>query len=358
MEGKEVTYQSFLSLTSKPVREPLFPPTKFMGSKQNLLPFIFNHLDKLEYETVLDAFAGSGCVAYEFKRRNKSVTTNDFLHFSCVISKAVIENSKTRIDDETFAKLLRLREDAPQFVRNTYRDLFFTYEECFFLDSLWANILEIQNQYQRYLATAAACRACQKKRPRGIFTFTGRKSWDRRLDLRMSIQEQFANAVRLFNDAVFDNGKENRAYWSDIMNFKGDDFDLVYLDPPYWSPFSDNDYVRRYHFIEGYSRYWKNLTIDMNTKARKFKSYESVFSKRESATKALAELFDRYSSSIIAVSYSSNGYPTKQELLLMLQKVKRRVEVYEADYQYSFANQGSKRGNIRNMVKEYLFIGV
>ena len=353
-----MAYQSFLSLTPKSVREPLFPPTKFMGSKQAILRFMFSHLDKLEYETVLDAFSGSNCVAYEFKRKGKSVTTNDFLHFSYVLSKAVIENNNARIDDEAFSKLLRIRNDAPRFVRDTYSYLFFTYAECYFLDSLWANIQEIKAQYLRYLAIAAACRACQKKRPRGIFTFTGRKSWDGRRDLKLSIQAQFANAIRLFNDAIFDNGKEHRANWSDIMSFKDNDFDLVYLDPPYWTPYSDNDYVRRYHFIEGYSRYWENLTVDMNTKTRKFRSYESVFSRRESATKALAELFDRYSSSIIAVSYSSNGYPTKEELLAMLRKVKKHVEVYEADYRYSFANQGNRVGKIKNKVKEYLFIGM
>ena len=27
--------------------------------------------------------------------------------------------------------------------------------------------------------------------------------------------------------------------------------DLVYLDPPYYTPLSDNDYLRRYHFVEG-----------------------------------------------------------------------------------------------------------
>lgn len=329
-----------------------------MGSKQNLLPFIFSHLDKLKYETVLDAFSGSCCVAYEFKRRNKTVTTNDFLHFSYVISKAVIENNLTRIDDETFSELIRPREDAPQFVRRNFSDLFFTYEECHFLDSLWKNMQELQDKYQRYLALAAACKACQKKRPRGIFTVIGKKGWDKRRDLKMTIQDQFANAVRLFNDAVFDNGKLHRASLGDMMRFKDSDFDLVYLDPPYWSPFSDNDYVRRYHFVEGYSRYWDGLSIDMNTKCRKFKSYDSVFSKRESATKALAELFNRYRHCIIAVSYSSNGYPGREELLSMLKEVKKHVDVYEADYQYSFANQGIKTGKIRNRVKEYLFVGV
>lgn len=329
-----------------------------MGSKQTLLPFIFSNLDRLKYETVLDAFSGSGCVAYEFKRKGKAVTANDFLHFSYVISKAVIENNETRIDDETFSRLLRPRNDAPRFVRDTYSGLFFNPEECHFLDSLWMNIQEIKDKSMKYLAIASACRACQKKRPRGIFTFTGRKGWDGRLDLRLSIQDQFARAIRLFNDAVFDNGKEHKANWGDIMDFEDDDFDLVYLDPPYWSPFSDNDYVCRYHFIEGYSLYWENLPVDINTKTRKFKSYESVFSERESAKKALTELFNRYSGSIIAVSYSSNGYPTKDELLEMLQDVKKKVKVYETDYRYSFGNHGHKVGKVRDRVREYLFVGI
>lgn len=326
-----------------------------MGSKQNLLPFVFSHLDKLKYETVLDAFSGSCCVAYEFKRRNKTVTTNDFLHFSYIISKAVIENNSTRIDDDTFSRLTRSREDAPQFIRRNYNDLFFNYEECCFLDSLWKNMQELDDEYKKSSAIAAACRACQKKRPRGIFTVIGQKGWDGRRDLKLSIQEQFANAVRVFNDAIFDNGKKNRAVWGDIMNLEEKDFDLVYLDPPYWSPLSDNDYVRRYHFIEGYSLYWKNLKVDMRTKSRKFKSYKSDFSKRNSAIEAFKKLFDRYSNSIITVSYSSNGCPTKEELVSMLQDVKSKVEVFEADYCYSFANQADK--NRKNRVKEYLFIG-
>jgi len=329
-----------------------------MGSKQALLPFIFKHLESLRYETVLDAFSGSCCVSYEFKRRGKAVVANDFLHCSYVTARALIENNGVKIDDHTLSELMTPRDDAPTKVTDTYSNLFFTESECRFLDSLWANIQDLKDEYQRYIALAAACRACQKKRPRGIFTFTGRKSWDNRRDLKLSFQEQFANAVRLFNDAVFDNGRKNKASWSDIMQFDETSFDLVYLDPPYWSPLSDNDYVRRYHFIEGYSRYWQSLEIDMTTKARKFKSYPSVFSERETATRALAKLFERYSNSIIAISYSSNGYPTKPELHSMLRSVKRDVEVFETDYRYSFGNQGHKKGKIKNRVREYLFVGM
>lgn len=335
-----------------------FPSTKFMGSKQRLIPFIFGVLDRLEYQTVLDAFSGSCCIAYEFKKRGKTVTTNDFLHFSYLRSKALIENNQFEISKGTVSELTTFRHDAPSIVRDNYTGIFFPYEECFLLDSLWVNIQELlENPYLKALAVSAACRASQKKRPRGIFSFTGRKSWDGRKDLRMSMRTQFERAIEEFNTAVFDSGGCHEAKWGDIMSLEDNDFDLVYLDPPYWSPLSDNDYVRRYHFMEGFSLYWKGLTIDRNTKVRKFKSYESAFSDLETTKEALMHLFERYSDSIIALSYSSNGFPTKEELCSMLSSVKSDVEIYEEEYRYSFGNQGDKVGELKNDVQEYLLVG-
>ncbi|HAL91608.1 MAG TPA: hypothetical protein DCM68_01110, partial [Verrucomicrobia bacterium] len=39
-----------------------FPETKYMGSKQRLLPFILKHISSLKFRSFLDAFSGSGCV--------------------------------------------------------------------------------------------------------------------------------------------------------------------------------------------------------------------------------------------------------------------------------------------------------
>ena len=36
--------------------------------------------------------------------------------------------------------------------------------------------------------------------------------------------------------------------------------DLVYLDPPYAPPRDDNDYLKRYWFLEGLATYWDNGT--------------------------------------------------------------------------------------------------
>lgn len=113
----------------------------------------------------------------------------------------------------------------------------------------------------------------------------------------------------------------------------------------------------RYHFVEGFSRNWKNLEIQENTKTKKFKSFKSPFATKDKTYSAFEELFSKYRKSIIAVSYSSNSLPTKEELTQILKKYKDNVEVHEINLTYSFGNQNHKIGNGNNRVKECSFIG-
>ena len=57
------------------------------------------------------------------------------------------------------------------------------------------------------------------------------------------------------------------------------------------------------------------------------------------------------------MSYSSNSQPTLDEMVAIMTKHKRHVEVVPVDYRYSFGNQGHKVGDNNNAVQEYLFVG-
>ena len=94
-----------------------------------------------------------------------------------------------------------------------------------------------------------------------IFTYTGHRYDDGRKDLQKSLSQQFLEAVEAVNNAVFDNHKTNKSVNGDAMALEVEKPDLVYIDPPYYSPLSDNEYVRRYHFIEGLARDWKGVEI-------------------------------------------------------------------------------------------------
>ena len=159
------------------------------------------------------------------------------------------------------------------------------------IDILRTNIAVIRDPYKHAIAMTALIRACTKKRPRGIFTYTGERYNDGRRDLQKTLVQQFLEAVEAVNNAVFDNGKQNRARHSDAMELRIEQPDLVYIDPPYYSPLSDNEYVRRYHFVEGLARDWQGVEIQEHTLTKKFKSYPTPFSTRNGAADAFDRLF-------------------------------------------------------------------
>lgn len=335
---------------------PEFPETKYMGSKQRLLPFILKNLAPLKCESFLDAFSGSGCVGYALKKTGARVIANDFLTFCFHTARATIENNATVLNEDDTGKLLKTAKDAPTFVRDTYKDLFFDEADCAFLDNLWANVRELESPLKVSLALAAASRACMKKRPRGMFTFTGRKGWDGRIDLKLSMREQFLIAVSALNNAVFSNGMQNEARNEDVFALPPDIADVVYIDTPYVSPFSDCDYTRRYHFVEGYCRYWEGCEIMPKTSTKKMRSYDTAFSTKGRAHAAFQRLFHHFKNSTLAVSYSSNCIPSKSEMIKLLKEVKTTVDVYESAHRYHHGNQAHKVGDNKNQVTEYLFV--
>lgn len=345
-----------LSLGITEQSSPQLPDTKYMGSKQALLPFIFKCLEGLDYDRVLDPFSGSGCVSYAFKKLGKETHANDFLHFCFHTAKAVVENNTTPLNNADLTFLLRKNPRSRLFVQNTFANLYFSLKDNVFLDNLWANISELRNPFKKSLAIAAISRACMKKRPRGIFTFVGRKGWDGRRDLKLTLEDQFIAACKAFNNSIFDNGKRNKAFNSDVFSLDANDYDLVYIDTPYVSPYSDCDYVRRYHFVEGYSKYWNGVEISKESLTKKFKSYPTEFSTQRKAEDAFLKLFDHFRNSILVVSYSSNSVPTKKTMTQLLRTFKREVICHEIDYRYCFGNHSHKVGNNRNNVLEYLFI--
>lgn len=333
-----------------------YPPTKFMGSKRKLLKHIWNVASQFTCDSVLDLFSGSGVVGYMFKAQKKQVFANDYLGMAASFSTALIENNDICLTDTEVARLLKPNLNADDFVSKTFKGLYYTDEENTMIDSIRANIKRMRNRYKRSIAMSALIRACLKKRPRGIFTYTGFRYDDGRKDLKMSFEEQFRSAVDVINGAVFNNGKENRSRRGDSMtvNWKPD---LVYIDPPYYSLFSDNEYVRRYHFVEGLALYWKGVEIQWQTKTKKFKNYPTPFSSRLGANDAFDKLFHKFRDSLLIVSYSSNSLPTLNELVAIMARHKSKVEVVSIDHRYSFGNQGHKINNNNNGVQEYLFVG-
>jgi DNA adenine methylase len=334
-----------------------YPNTRYMGSKRKVLQFLNDVISDLEFETCLDAFSGSGVVSYYFKRKGKKVYSNDFMRFPYMYTLATIENESTKLLDSEVDMLLNSAESHNQFIKETFGGLYFSDADNVFLDKIRNNINHLSSEYTQAIALSALVRSCLKKRPRGIFTYVGDKYNDGRLDLQKSMEEHFLENIDLFNNAVFSNGQQNMAYNRDVFELDVTP-DLVYLDPPYFSKSSDNDYSRRYHFVEGLVRNWEGLEIQNETKTKKFKRLNSSFDTKIGTYAAFEAIFKRYQDSIIVVSYSSNSLPSKDEMIAMMKKHKKEVRIYEMDYLYSFGNQSSKVGDNANRVQEFIFVGI
>lgn len=350
--------QTLQHLEPKPLPSQVsaYPPTRFMGSKSKLLSEIWSVVSQFNVDTVVDLFSGSGVVGYMLKAQGKAVVSNDYMAMSATFTKAMIENNSVTLPLEEAKELLVEHKESDHFVATTFKGLYYSDEENDLIDILRTNIAAIRDQYKQAIAMTSLIRACLKKRPRGIFTYTGHRYDDGRQDLKKSFAQQFLESVDAVNKSIFDNGKPNLSKHGDAMDLKVENADLVYIDPPYYSPLSDNEYVRRYHFVEGLARDWKGVEIQEHTQTKKFKSYPTPFSTRKGAADAFDKLFKKFANSILVVSYSSNSQPTQDEMVAMMAKYKEHVEVIPIDYKYSFGNQGDAKTH-RNTVQEYLFVG-
>ena len=339
-----------------PLRVTEYPEFRYMGSKHKLLPWIHDVLRTIDFQTAADPFVGSGCVSYLMKSMGKQVKASDFLNFPAVIAEATVANQRYRLDDSVIERLLTPVLSGPNFITSTFTGVFYNIEDLRFLDSISARIDEIQNRYLRAMALAALIRSCLKKQPRGVFTVSGNLAHydDGRRDLRLSLRDHFLEQTKIFNELVFHNGQPNAVRQSDVFDLYPQGIDLAYLDPPYVPRSDDNCYVKRYHFLEGLSCYWRGLRIMKDTKVRKIEKKITPFGYRRTALNAFDRLFRLFQDSIIVLSYSSNGYPDLPELEALMGRYKRDIVIHRKPHRYHFGTHSSVE---RAAVQEYLIVG-
>ncbi len=338
-----------------------FPKLRYMGSKARLLPWISEALTQLpSFETALDAFSGSGCVAYLLKSMGASVLANDFLLFPSTIAKATVENSTTTLSESDVEALTKPAPDRMRFVEQTYAGIFFEVDDLVFLDTVWHNLRSVRSPHKKALVVSALVRSCVKRQPRGVFTIGGdlERYKDGRRDLKLSIAEHFVEQVEVYNATVFDNGRANVATRSSVFDSNVSAFDLVYLDPPYVPRADDNCYVKRYHFLEGLASYWTDddTQPQSTSKVRKIPKRFTPFSYRRTAPDAFDQMFKLFAESTIVLSYSSNGYPDLDVLLDLMHRYKPDVQVLDREHRYHFGTHARVSAN-RASVREYLIIG-
>ncbi|HGE72126.1 TPA: hypothetical protein ENX78_14910 [Candidatus Poribacteria bacterium] len=105
-----------------------FPSTRYQGSKAKIASWIWEQIADLNFTTCLDAFGGTGAVAYLLKQKGKKVTYNDILRFNYYIGLAIIENDREHLEYEEIDWLLQRHPEIkyPSFIYNNFVDIYYT----------------------------------------------------------------------------------------------------------------------------------------------------------------------------------------------------------------------------------------
>ncbi|MCH2098870.1 MAG: hypothetical protein MK142_10810, partial [Pseudomonadales bacterium] len=115
------------------------------------------------------------------------------------------------------------------------------------------------------------------------------------------------------------------------------------------------DYIKRYHFLEGLSVYWRDVTIMEETKTKKLEKRFTPFAYKRTIEDALLRTFEHFEDArAIVLSYSSNALPDAERIVDLMGKVKPNVRKIAVDHKYSF---GTHAAATRRDVAEYLFVG-
>lgn len=327
-----------------------YPTVNYIGNKEKLVDWIVSLIPS-DAKSFFDAFAGGSSVAYAAKKKGLQVFANDILQINYLIALALIENSEVRLSNSDVDNIFQ-GELFNGFMFENFSNVFYFPEECSELDNIHRNICALEDKNKKAMAWTLMRRAMVRKMPYSRFTI----KWDKIKQLRdeeysyriykrrrhyhnQSFEFHFRDNLVDYNQAVFDNGKENKAFNLDIydaINYV--DADVIYLDPPYAGTM--NDYFGFYGLLDAYIKNkivepFNNNFIDVKTIVEQFDELFSHLSKYK----------------YWMISYNSRSKPSKEEMLAILSKYSTDIEVHEMPHAYKVTGKEKKQKDV-----EFLFI--
>jgi adenine-specific DNA-methyltransferase len=338
---------------------------RFIGGKTNLL----TNIDAVIKENATgkekvfcDLFSGTASVARFFKPKYNLIS-NDALHFSFVIQKALIENNQipqflklkkkgigdplAYFESDSIGKQKRLPQG---FISQNYSPLskdkrmYFTNDNAKRIDfirnaiELWKNNKDINEVEYYYLL------ACLIEGVPYVSNITGTygaflKYWDKRANQTFKMRKL----------DVIDNNRTNMSFNDDALDLvKKIEGDIIYIDPPY----NARQYLPNYHLLE---------TISLNdcpkihgiTGMREYTNKKSPFCIKNEVLDAFNYLIENISFGNIVMSYSCDGLMSANQIEKILKK-HCIVDSYKF-YKYPYRKYKGKAKSAQEKLEEYIF---
>ena len=326
----------------------------YIGNKRALLEFVNEGVDRVKERSgkdklrVLDAFSGSGVVSRFFKAHCSSLLSNDFEAYSSTVNACYLANRSTVPIDRLTNLLVELEEAvqscpvvngpirrhyAPKDENRILSDerVFYTIENAIRIDSYRIHIDRIIPDELRvfFLApllvaasvhtnTSGVFKGFYKNRA-GIGQYGGERA-DALSRIRAPIKCKTPVFTRCECDVKVTQEDANA-----LARTPGS-FDLAYLDPPYnQHPYGSNYFmlnlILEHQEPRDISRV-SGIPVDWR---------RSKYNKPRQCLAALTDLVSHLNAPYILLSYNDEGFISRAEFELMLQRV-GRVQVLDRSY--------------------------
>ncbi len=335
---------------------------KYLGSKRTLIPRILEVIQKTpEVQTVIDLFSGTSRVGHALKAWGYRVLANDHNAYAATLARCYVQADAEDVLDDArrlVQEFNRLKGTAGYFTETfCVKSRFFQPRNGERIDAIREAIAAkgLEPELEAVILTALMEAADRVDSTTGL-QMAYLKTWAQRayheLELRVpQIRPRSRHGKSL-------------AYGRDVFEIlpvlSGD---VAYIDPPY----NQHSYLGNYHIWETLVRWDKPAVYGVAQKRVDVRYRKSIFNSRPGFGPALKRLLQGVNAPILIVSFSDEGYLSREEMeeiLATLHDGTAQVLVIENDFkryvgaQIGIYNpQGEKVGKVSHLRnKEFLYV--
>lgn len=347
----------------------------YIGSKFSLLKFLDESIVSIAGDkpgVFLDLFAGTGAVGTHFKKRGYQVVANDFQHYSYVLNRHYIGNSRKLTFKNLIAEIPALK-----VMKATERAEFI----CSYLSVLRGVKGFIYRNYclggtknkkipRQYFSDENGMRCDAVRQQIELWKDQKLITGDEYFFLLASLIEsidKYANTASVYGaflkhlkksasrnlvikpaEIILSKNK-HRVYEAEINELikkvKGD---ILYLDPPY----NHRQYATNYHLLETIARY-DNPKIYGKTGLREYQNQKSLYASRAQVKGTFKELILAANARYIFLSYNNEGLMTPGDVQEIM-SLRGKYGFFTKDYGRFRADKPESRNHKAHRTTEYL----
>lgn len=341
---------------------------KYIGSKRTLLPVILEAVRSAgEASTVLDLFSGTSRVGHALKRAGYRVIANDHNAYAATLARCYVQADAEDVLHDA-AKLVaefntRLRGgwSEPGYFTQTFcdRSRFVQRKNGARIDAIREAIAAkgLKPELEAVMLVSLMEAADRVDSTTGL-QMAYLKDWSPRShnDLELRVPDVLPGAAAgkglALNMDAFDAAAAIEA-------------DIAYIDPPY----NQHSYLGNYHMWESLVRWDKPEVYGIACKRVDVKQRQSIFNSRPKFSEAMRQLLAAIRARTIIVSFSDEGYLSREQLEAMLGELwgsTAQVSVIENDFKRYvgaqigiYSPQGEKVGKVSHVRnKEYVHVAI